>query len=193
MNIKSVLISGITALVVTLIVILGYSLARPTSVVLESPVRDVIKEVIKDFGAAPGNELPGPVVKFNGAPVIALSQRMNIGTTTPCTFDLRPYASSTILSLGATLKGVPTTTGTYWRWYTGVGMTSTTTYLAGRTLTATGSSVFATTTLNTNDAVIDTNDNFLVLDFNGGSTPFLGSTQGTQTGDCSVLLSAPSA
>ena len=160
------------------LVVSGVAYFRPPTL-LE---RETVKEVVQELGAVVSTELDGPIIQ--------LTQRMSTGTTTPCIFDVRGYSSSTIISLGASIQGVPTTTGNYWAWYKSVGQAGSTTQVARRAVTATGTSVFATTTLATDTAVIGSGDNYLVLDFNGGSTPYFG--MGGLTGDCTAVLLSPS-
>lgn len=169
---------GVGVAVVALVVS-GVSYFRPPTII----EREVIKEVVQEeLGSVTETELNGPLV--------LLTARMNTGTTTPCALDVRKYASSTIISLGASIQGVPTTTGNYWAWYKSVTPSASTTQLARKAVTATGTSVFATTTLATDTAVIGSGDNYLVLDFNGGSSPYLG--MGGQTGNCAAVLLSPS-
>ena len=174
---KNVLVSAGVALSV---VVLGLVFFGKTT---------VIERVVEKLGANPGNDLPGPIVKLNGAPIVALSQRFSTGTTSVCAFDVRPYASSTIISLGATVNGVPTTTTGTWKWYTALTPSSSTTELAAANVTATGTSIFATTTLSGSSVVIDKQDHYLVLDTEDNSTPYL-DINGV-TGSCSVLLHSP--
>jgi len=179
---KNVLVSAGVAL---LVVVLGLSFFGRPSI-------QVIKETIEKIGAIPGSDIPGPVAKINGSPIIGLSQRFNTGTTTVCSFDVRPYASSTIISLGGTVLGVPTTTtGSLWRWFKALTPSATTTVLTdGTVITATGTTIFASTTIGaSNTRTLQTGDNYLVFDFQGGSVPFV--AVNSQTGICSAVLHSP--
>lgn len=181
---KSVLVSIVVAGITTAV---GVTYFAPTK---ETIVKEVIKET-KGLGAIPGNELPS-TVKIGGTGLVGISNNFETGTTSVCSLDVRGYASSSIISLGATVQGVPTTTGASWKWYKGIGPKSTTTIMAGRAVTATGTSIFATTTIAANDQkFLVSGQNFLVLDFEGGSSPYL-AMEG-QTGTCSVLLHVPNA
>ena len=171
------------ALVVAVIALGGYFAPNPAT--------EVIREITERFGATPGNDIQGPVVKINGAPLIGLSQRFETGTTTVCSLDVRPYASSSIVSLGGTVQGLATTTGKHWKWYWGVGPKSTSTLIAGMAVTATGTSVMATTSIASDTAIASSGRNFLVLDFEGGSTPYFDING--QTGSCSAILHSPNA
>lgn len=178
---KNILISAIVALVVVV----------PGLVFFGQPSVTEVVKVIKELGAIPGNDLPS-ISKIGGAPLVGLSQTGSSGTTTPCIFDVRSYASSSIVSLGATIMGLPTTTSdTLWRWYKGVGLTSTTTALTdGMSVTATGTTVFATTSLfASNTATLGAGDNYIVLDYQRGTTPYL--AMAGRTAQCSVLLHSP--
>lgn len=181
-NIKSAFI-----LIGLIAVVVGVIYFAPTST---NTVKEIVKEVVEEkAGAIPGNDLAS-TIKIGGVGLVGLSQNFETGTTSVCSFDLRPYASSSIISLGATVRGVPTTTGLSWKWYRGIGQKSTTTIMAGRAVTATGTSIFATTTIAANDNKwTGSGQNFLVLDFEGGSSPYL-AMEG-QTGTCDVLLHVP--
>lgn len=174
----------VSAGVALLVVVLGLVfLGQPTT------EKTTVERIIEKLGAIPGNDLPGPVVKLNGAPIVALSQKFQTGTTTVCSFDVRGYASSSIMALGATVNGLPTTTGTSWKWYWGQGSHSSTTIISGNRVTATGTSILATTSLAADTAIVSSGRNYIVLDFEGGSTPYF-AMEG-QTGSCSVLLHSP--
>mgnify|MGYP001564361677 CR=1 FL=1 len=172
---KTLLVGAVS---VVALVLSGVAYFRPPTI--ETKTESQL--VAPTYGSVVASELTGPLVQ--------IKQRFNTGTTTPCSIDLRGYASSTIVSLGASIRGVPTTTGNYWAWYKSVTPNSSTTQLARRAVTATGTSVFATTTLATDTAVIGSGDNYLVLDFNGGSSPYLDING--QTGECTALLLSPS-
>lgn len=184
MDAKNIAVSAGVAL---LVVVLGLAYFGPTKTV------ERFERVIEKLGAIPGSEIPGPVAKINGAPIIGLSQRFTTGTTTVCSLDLRPYASSSILAIGATVQGVPTTTtGSVWRFYTSSNGFASSTFLLGRgAITATGSSLLATSTPLDADTIIDSGDNYITLDVEGANVPYL-AIEGN-TGVCSVLLHSPNA
>ncbi len=61
------------------------------------PSPQVVKEVIKEIGAMPGNELPGPEFAVAGVKSFFVNQSMVTSTGTPCALKA-PSASSTLVS-----------------------------------------------------------------------------------------------
>ena len=183
---KNILVSAGVAL---LVVVLGFAFFGPS----ENVIVQKVVEIVKKFGATPGSNFQSNVIKIAGSPLVGVSTGFTVGTTSVCALDVRGYASSSIVALGGVVNGVPTTTtGSTWRWYKSTNGFATTTLIAGRgAITATGTAIFATTTLAADAGVLGAGDNFLVLDFQGGSSPYL-AIEG-QTGKCSVLLHSPNA
>lgn len=173
-TLKVAVISIATALVVAV----GVTYFAPTKT---ETIREVVREVIQGktsdkVGAVSGPEIFYDSWTVNGVRTHFLKQGFRTGTTTLCSITVPQYniASTTLLSAGAKFLGVPTTTGRL-RIYTGLGQNSTTTLLAGGAIgtLATGTTIVATTSLTSNDARMGANANYVVFDFEGGSSPYL--------------------
>ncbi len=176
-NTKILVWSGLVALVVALVVFYF----QPTPI-------QVVKEIIKEqLGAFPGPVIDSPFVSFNGVKYHFRSMGFTTGTTSLCSFEVPQYniASTTLVSSGARFDAVATTAGRL-RIYTGLGLNSTTTLLAGQTVgtLATGTTVVATTSLTSNDARMGANQRYVVFDFEGGSSPYL--AIGGRSGECTA-------
>jgi len=156
---------------------------------LPEPVQNIQQIVKEQLGAVASPDMPFKYLTVGGVTTYYESMPFRTGTTTVCSIPVPTVASTTVISAGMRIDGVPTTTtGARWKIYTGVGQNSTTTLLAGMNVTATGTAIVATTSLTTDSVVMATGDNYIVFDFEGGSNPYLG--MGGQTGQCTVEFRA---
>lgn len=173
-NLKVLLIAGVASLVIAS----GVTYFRP---VTKEIVREVIKEVSKApaLGAIPGNAVNSDRFHVNGVEHIYARMGFNTtGTTTVCSmaWPISENGGSTTLIHA---RFYPNTIGTsttnpQFAIYKGIGLTSTTTVIAGVAVTATGTPVYATSTLDTSATATGGNaSEFLVFDIKQGSVPFL--------------------
>ena len=105
MNAKPVLLSGVVALAVALVTVLGLASLDSDSV---QTVREIVKETKEQVGASPGPDLFVPYLGVNGVKRYYNQVVMLTGTTTPCAIK-SPSATSTLVSAVAHFDSATTT------------------------------------------------------------------------------------
>lgn len=139
------------------------------------------------FAGFPGPDVFSDFVSFNGVTHHYRKVAFDTSTTSNsvvCSIKRPGTASSSVVAVGVRIDGLSTSTGAL-AIYKGANMNSTTTIIAGpETITATGTTVVATTTLATNASTLGAGDEWIVFDYRGARIPY--QAMGGQTGECSL-------
>src|SRR3990167_5191027 len=149
----------------------------------KSPSQNVVKEVIREVGAMPGNTLNSESFTVNGMTQYFYSQSFqNFASSTACSFKT-PTASTTVAFLGVKLSG--STGGT--QIVSGKATNSWATTTALMTLTGTASSLLegiASSTVWGNNTLVD---NIMPPNVYVNTSIM---TNGTATGTCKMILNS---